>query len=339
MIIQTSGGDQSIRLPAFIGAKNLRGLFHVCEQVRKSAGDIVLNGEDVRFIDPLGIAVLGALLEPVKNERRCHIEWLSIDVGTYFDRMDVISRCGIQGVESRCGVRHDRRDQLVELTCVRDAHEVDQAADALATAIAGTLTPADPNEPIDMETGRNKFDHYRYPLSYVLRELLLNSLTHARREGNGDAAVWVAAQYFKPNSEVQLAVVDNGCGVLSTLRNSPALKSKTHLAAIHAALQPFVSCNPDIGLPGGTANQGVGLTTTARVANAARGTLVIASGDAATSPSSAHKLTNTDLGPAGFWPGVAIQMTCRRSDLPAVNIPSLLPKIDADSDIELRFTP
>lgn len=309
----------------------------MCEQVRQSDGDIVFNGEDVQFIDPLGIAVLGALLEPIKNQRSCQIEWLSVNVGTYIDRMDLISRCEIQGVESRCGVRHDRRDRLVELTCVRNAHEVDQAADALATAIAGTLTPADPNEPIDMETGRNQFDNFRYPLSYVLRELLLNSLTHARKEGHVDAAVWLAAQYFAP--EVQLAVVDNGCGILSTLRNSPALKSKTHTDAIRAALEPFVSCNLDIGLPGGTANQGVGLTTTRRIANAANGALLIASGDSATRSLSAHSLADIGLGPNGFWSGVAIQVTFRRSDLPAVNIPSLLPKIDMDSDIELRFTP
>lgn len=338
MIIQTSGDEQDIRLPQFIGAKKLPELFHVCQQVRQSDGDIVLNGQDVQFIDPLGIAVLGALLEPIRAERRCRIEWLNVNVGTYIDRMDLISRCEIEGVISNCGVRHDRKDRLAELRCVRNAHEVDQAADSLATAIAGKLTPANPDESIDMETGRNKFDDFRYPLAYVLRELLLNSLTHARKEGRGDAAVWVAAQHYTPESEVQLAVVDNGCGILSTLQNSPAVKSKTHADAIHAALEPFVTCNPDIGLPGGTANQGVGLTTTRRIANAARGTLLIATGDTATRALSAHHLTDIGLGPTGFWPGVAIQATFRRSDLPAINIPSLLPKIASDSDIELRFT-
>lgn len=226
----------------------------------------------------------------------------------------------------------------MELMCVSHAHEVDQAAESLATAIAGTLTPHSPDAPIDMATGRNEFDNYRHPLSYVLRELLLNSLTHARKEGRQDAAVWVAAQYFKPKSQVQLAVVDNGCGVLSTLRNSPELDVQSHIAAIRAAFQPFVSCNPDIGLPGGTANQGVGLTTTARVASAARGGILLASGDAAAA-SVNNRLSDMALGPSAFWPGVAIQMVCRRAALPTVNIPELLPKVEVDPEIELRFSP
>lgn len=335
----TGEDDKTIQLPMYVGARNINGLFQMCEEVRQSDGPIILNGSEVRFVDPLGIAVLGALLEPLKDVRPCRIEWLSVDVGTYLDRMDVLSRCGIEGVNARCGVRHDRRDSLVELTCVTQPHEVDQAAESLATAIAGTLTPHNPDAPIDMETGRNEFDNYRYPLSYVLRELLLNALTHARKEGRQNAAVWVAAQYFKPKSQVQLAVVDNGCGVLSTLRHSPELRSASHLEAIRTALKPFVTCNPDIGLPGGTANQGVGLTMTARVAAAARGGILLASGDAATATLENQRILDMPLGPHSFWPGVAIQVVCRRAMLPTVNIPELLPKLEVQPEIELRFAP
>lgn len=324
--------QEGIKLPRFLGARNLPGLFSVCSQISKTDGPILLDGQDLSFVDPLGIGVLGALLEPIKDTRPATINWLSVEMGSYLDRMDVLTRCGIQGVESRCGVRHDRRDRLVELQCVTYAHEVDQAAERLATAVAGTLTKENPNEPPN-DMGRNSFDSFRYPLSYVLRELLLNALSHARKEGYGNAAVWVAAQYFE--NQVQLSVVDNGCGILATLMTSPKLRTKDHASAISTALQPFVSCNPDIGLPGGTSNRGIGLTTSNRIAGAARGGMYIASGNASINTAT-HNLAQAMAGDA-FWPGTAILLTFRRSSLPTVNIPSLFPEVPDAPPFEVRF--
>jgi hypothetical protein len=337
MLSSTQENDGAIRLPKHLGSRNLNGLFSLCGQIHAANGPIVLNGEDLAFVDPLGIAVLGALLEPLRETRPATIEWLSVDVGTYLDRMDVLTRCGIQGVESRCVVRHNRHDRLVELTSVSNAHEVDEAAERLAVALARTLTSHKPDAPRDPETGRNDFDSFCYPLSYVLRELLLNALSHARKEGRGDAAVWVAAQYFDKKGQVQLAVVDNGCGILSTLLNSPDLRIKDHVNAIPTALRPFVSCNPDLGLPGGTANQGVGLTTTNNIAKATQGGLHIISGNAAALTESGERAFAMNDG--AFWPGVAVMMTCKRASLPSVNIRELLPVVRDAPKFDLRFAP
>lgn len=327
----------SIQLPKVVGSRDIDALFRVCEQVRTSFGPIVLDGQNVEFFDPLGIAVLGALLEPLAAQRQIRIEWLPVKIGTYLDRMDVIDRCSIEGIEARPIERRDLSDRLVELTRLTREDQVDEAAHRLASALAGHLTSEDPDAERDERTGLNKFEGFSRPLQYALTELLLNALSHAKRDGRFDASVWVAAQFYPTTGTIKLAIVDNGCGVLATLKDSPALTEKSHIAAIPAALTPYVSCNPDLGLPGGTSNQGVGLTTSYRIAKAARGGLVLVSGDAAVSAFA--EVTPTKMGQGASWQGVAIQMQFRRALLPSVNIPELLPPVANAPAFNLRFDP
>jgi hypothetical protein len=306
--------------------RNLGALFAMCEQVKAVEGDVLLDGQDVEFVDPLGIAVLGALLEPRAGSRVCQIDWLRTDIATYLARMKVLECCGIEGVDVRPFTASNQRLSLVELTKLTSADEVDEAAERLATAIAGVLVqrPADAGK-------------YSYPLQYSLRELLLNALTHAKKEGKLRSAVWVAAQHYQKLGVVRVAVVDNGCGALATLKSSPKLLDKTHAGAIRTALEPFVTCNPETRAmwAGETANRGIGLTTTRRIASAANGKLVIASGNASLTADS--RVREAFLPSGAHWEGMAILMTCQRSKLPSVNVSSLFPEVPAVPGFQPRF--
>lgn len=119
---------------------------------------------------------------------------------------------------------------------------------------------------------------------------------------------------------------------LCELRGHPALHRETHMAAILAALQPRVSCNRDLGLRADSVNQGVGLTTTQRIAASAGGRLYIASGDAIHSATSFGHLTD-----GACWQGVAIALECRRQRLPDVHFRDLLPPLEPQPGIKLRF--
>jgi hypothetical protein len=240
--------------------------------------------------------------------------------------MAVLSRCGIEGVEVRPYVAQDRRLSLVELTKLSSAEEVDIAAENLSTAIVGGFA--------DGPTDRSRYAH---PLQYSLRELLLNALTHAKKEGRLQASVWVAAQHYPKEGVVRVAVVDNGCGVLSTLLRSPKLAEKSHAGAIKAALEPFVTCNPELHLPfvGETANRGIGLTTTRRIATAANGKLVITSGNA--SITADRQLRSKHLPEGAYWGGMAVLLTCQRSKLPSVNVASLFPSVPALPTVQPTF--
>jgi len=298
-------------------------LFSLCSKVRASDdANIELDASKVEFIDPQGLAVLGALLSPLKG-RRISMPWMATNIAGYMNRMNFFEHCDIEDIEIPVWGRNNIPDKLVELTCVTTHTDSDEAANRLADAITGTLTNANPDAPYDLNTGKNQYDRFRYPIWYSLSELLENSLTHARQKANYHAAVWVAAQYYEKSGIVRMAVVDNGCGMLATLSGHPELPSKTHLSAISTALIPRVSCNRDGSLYLNQGNQGVGLTTTSRIARSARGWLVIASGDSllhTNRPNDGGRLPG-----GGFWQGVSIGFHCRRADLPAVRVPALLP--------------
>jgi hypothetical protein len=109
------------------------------------------------------------------------------------------------------------------------------------------------------------------------------------------------------------------------LQKHPRLVERTHHSAIKTALLPKVSCNRDGTLYNTHANQGVGLTTTAKIAEAARGGLVIVSGD------SIHRSREKSgyvgvLPNGGSWGGVATCFQCRRNLLPTIRVGDLLPE-------------
>ncbi|MNR21146.1 hypothetical protein D3C85_1380300 [compost metagenome] len=130
-----------------------------------------------------------------------------------------------------------------------------------------------------------------------------------------------------------MAIVDNGCGFLATLSEHPELIDKTDCGAIRAALKPRVSCNRgSLARVLGSENQGVGLTTTAKIAEAAGGGLIVASGNAIhqTEYGRFHEMDERG------WQGVSIGFYCVRELLPGVSISALLPA-DEDGQDELEL--
>ncbi|WP_347507561.1 ATP-binding protein [Pseudomonas anguilliseptica] len=269
------------------------------------------------------MATLRALIEDVIQTRRVVIHFLSRSLTSYLSRMDFFKDLDIEGVDlTSIGNRHDRSGSLLEITKVTEHHQAEFIASRLATALTGRLTQSSPDAPANEATGRNEFDSYRAPIEYALKELLENSLTHARREGRGAAAVWVACQYYPKLSLVRMAIVDDGCGILATLRNHPELGEKTHRRAIEAALRPRISCNRGaMAAVFGVENQGIGLTTTAEIARVAGGGILLATGDTVHDTRSGRQF---DLG-RECWQGVSIGFHCDRSRLPAVSVSALLP--------------
>jgi len=328
--------SDAILLPKGLGSSDPTALFRICNQISECQGDVVLDAQDLVFVDPLGMATLRALFETQLLHKNISIRWLGNQITSYLHRMDFFADLEIQGVDlPNDRARNDLPGTLLEITKVSEHAQAENIASRLALAITGKLTRSDPDAPVNHATGKNEFDLYRVPIEYSLKELLENSLTHARRNGRGDAAVWVACQYFPKTKSVRMAIVDNGCGFLSTLEHHPKLTEPTDSAAIKAALLPRVSCNrgPLASYDRDSENQGVGLTTTARIAEAADGYLIVASGNAWLET----KRSGEDSSPDSRWNGVAIAFVCSREKLPDVSVPKLLPVEEHDIDEELDF--
>ncbi|AON05670.1 ATP-binding protein [Pseudomonas aeruginosa] len=325
--MQMSFSDDAIPFPSSLSESDPRALFDFCAKLNAGVGDVHLDASALQFVDPLGLAVLRATLECQPAEKTFFIQFMQARMIRYFVRMEFFSGLRVEGIDVEQGRNPEGEpDRCVELIKVGDGQS-EAVASRLVQAMTGQA--ADSDDPLT--------EAYRRPIEYALKELLENACSHAKKEGNGASSVWVACQHFQSNGVVRLAIVDNGCGFLATLKGHPALKDPTDAAAIAAALEARVSCNrgPLIGYETDSQNQGVGLTTTARIAHAASGFLVVASGNA---------WLRTDLGQtesSGLadcpWKGVAISFHCNRDQLPQVDIPALLPAVEDDVGDEIRF--
>lgn len=325
--------DISLTLPEVVGVRDIAPLIAVLSEARAAQGNVELDCSKVRFIDPLGMTTLSAVISDVQaRERRVALTWLDVKTVSYLERMNFFVDKDIDAVVVPINrQRNDLSSKLLEITHVVDTGASETVADQLAAAIVimiigrGEKTPAD--QTIDLE-----FSQYYRPLRYALSELIENSLTHARREGARHASVWVAAQFYKDDQvggRVEVAVVDNGCGFLATLKNHTDLPEKTHGAAIKTALKPKVSCNRDIGPFGESVNEGVGLTTTVRLSKETGGTVNIVSGDAFFTENQVIAKRRSDQIKVlpGCWDGVAISMSFTGAKLPTVKISDLLPPV------------
>lgn len=318
--------EDVINLPAALSASDPAALFRACTLINATNGDAVVDASGLKFIDPFGLAVLRAALETQPDGKQISFRWMPQDLIDYLARMDFFQGLNVEGLDLQ-NVRHQAAGEpfsCVELIKVTDSGQSEETASRLVRVMMG--------EDADLE----EYEPYRRPIEYALKELLENALSHARRDGNLSSSVWVACQHFTKAGTVRLSIVDNGCGFLATLINHEQLKdNKTHSAAIQAALIERVSCNrgPHVGYDTDSQNQGVGLTMTARIAKAAEGHLVVASGDAWLHTTCAAEFSLTDA----EWKGVAISFECQRDKLPEIDISALLPAIEDSVDVEINF--
>ncbi|WP_100255252.1 ATP-binding protein [Pseudomonas protegens] len=319
--------ENAIHVPKSLSASDPEALFNLCSQITNHQGDVVLDAQDLVFIDPLGLAALRATLECQPDDKCVYIRFLQDRIAWYLVRMDFFEGLNVEGINEDARNTNGEPFKCVELIRVVDQEQSELIASRLVRAMTGQAYDADQEN--------SDFERYIKPIEYALKELLENSLSHAKREGGNGSSVWVACQHFESSDSVRLAIVDNGCGFLATLKNHAALESKTDGSAIQAALIERVSCNrgPMVSYDSDSQNQGVGLTTTARIAASADGHLVIASGTAwmHTEANRVYPIHDTP------WQGVAIAFVCKREKLPHVDIPSLLPQDDFVVDGEIRF--
>jgi anti-anti-sigma regulatory factor len=324
----------TVHLPTFLSARSAADAVSACRLLLDSVGDATVDASSLRFADPFGLAMLGATFFMVRQQgRQVRVSGLNADMAGYLNRMDVFEGVELIDRAPLATGRNDRSDTLVELTRLDNHNHVDDAALRLARSLVGGMADVDPAEPPDEMTGLTAFDRLMEPIQYALTELLENAMTHARRQNYRDACVWVASQYYRRSGMIRLGVVDNGCGFLATLRSHPDLRRETHHEAILTALRPRISCNRDLRMGMESANQGVGLTTTCRIAEHAGGRLIIVSGDAV------HGTSGESGAMAGgaAWQGVAIAMECWRDRLPDIRFRELLPPYETLKPVRLRF--
>lgn len=115
-------------------------------------------------------------------------------------------------------------------------------------------------------------------LNYSLREIMRNVVEHSQAE-----SIYYAAQFWPTQHRVEIAILDTGVGVSSTLKNNPHLSFKTDIDALKLALLPGISSKFFKGIRrrknDDWQNSGYGLFMTSQLCSR-RGSFFIGSGGA-----------------------------------------------------------
>lgn len=331
-----------ITLPSIIKNTNIIPIMTLLGELSQlEKENIEICCSELRFIEPSGIAFLAAGLDNLlQQNKEVYFHFLSHSLASYLDRMDFFHLIPVQGVDlPNTRQRKNLQGTLCELKCLTEEHQAEAAIATFSEAITGRM---------NLSTTDDIAPRVERSIHYALSELVLNSLTHAKKDGRHNAKVWIAAQYYPQIKKVKAAVVDNGCGFLRSLNGNHAAvsQSPTHTTALSEALKERVSCNRKYINIGLSTNQGIGLTVTDRMIRQACGSIVISSGDAIYAdfpynPQKRHERITSHEAP---WQGVGIAFDLPRDGLLKINIPDLLPATEWNTtsidtgDVEINFT-
>lgn len=305
----------------FDSGKNISRLALSCLQCTDPDEDrFEVDFSKVEFIHPVGISGIACLVKKIKG-RGDEVDLSGLtsnrNICSYLERMHFFDIVGEEAPFRQN--HHDQTRNLVELHEIKSEAEVDHCAPRLAAALLGFSI----EEAAEDEAGKK--------ISYILAELLNNSLQHGRRAKRSDANVFVCCQHYG-NGEIRLAVADGGCGIRESFNVMGAgADIGSHLAAIDKALQHRESCNRAVAVnPGEATNAGVGLTITGRVVSDAGGTMRILSGDAViTIGEDGQSGVELDQ---GTWFGTIVEIKVDRSKLHNATLSSYLSDLAGEID-------
>ncbi|MBW8073368.1 MAG: STAS domain-containing protein [Ferrovum sp.] len=171
----------SICLPAYLTARSADECIVACQKLVIATTDVVVDACRLCFVDPFGMALLGATFHAIRQQGRAvQICGLGAEMAGYLKRMDMFEGVELVDCAPIQTQRQNRGDSLVELTRLCARRDVDEASFRLAHAVAGHIPGVNPDEPPDEMTGYTAFERLVEPVQYALSELLENALTHAR---------------------------------------------------------------------------------------------------------------------------------------------------------------
>ncbi len=114
--------------------------------------------------------------------------------------------------------------------------------------------------------GQWQNDNVVETMAYAIREIIRNSFEHSSAQ-----SIWLVGQYWQFYDAVEISILDQGVGVLNSLRMNSKLKVNDHENALYLAIQPgvsgkFVGEKPRKTLTKDVwANSGYGLYVTSRL--------------------------------------------------------------------------
>lgn len=197
----------------------------------------LLDFRGVGHVEPFGMLFLAGLIRQFVRSRRqlqgkeCEIRVANYADKTYASWMGLFKSFGLDhgngpGEASGSGT-------YIPLTRLTVNRIIAEAREEYVHH--GEIIEAEAKRIACMLTRRNNGD-ITETLTYAVREIMRNVVEH----GN-TGHIWYAAQYWPTSSRVEVSILDEGIGLLHSLRRNPRLNVDSNQKAIFMALQPGIS--------------------------------------------------------------------------------------------------
>jgi ABC-type transporter Mla MlaB component len=322
-----------VDLPPLLLDGNLQALMGVLAFVRDAPDQIVeLDATKVVAIEPTAACLLAA------SARGAEVRGRAIVIRGMNTRLvPTLAEFGasLRFLDSREEGIHAAAIPTTVVRYVAAASDANNAANAMAAYLARFI-PREDEAQMQQDRYGLRIHHAIQPaLAYVLTELVDNVFSHAASEDFRDPKAWMAVQSYPAGDLVRVAVVDDGCGLLASLRGLVVDAPKNHYDAITRAFEPFVSSKSSPGLYAERRHMGLGLAVCRAICQRLGGRIVAATGNAwIENPGLPGRIRRAIDSP---YRGTLIALELNRRGVTTGLLQEVLDRLAGTPDLRLRF--
>lgn len=322
-----------IRLPKLLLGDDLERLVALTVEIEECGEPLIeIDAAELVMAEPVALCLLARSLEVVRRRgQRALVRQLDPRTAAHLQRFDVLA----PWLATRPQAASEPQTPI-QVAQVANQNEANAVANVLMSALASYVPLDDIAGHLEGDDAQaRRYRNVEQPMGYVSTELLDNALIHGRSAGFGHARAWVAAQYYLAGDLLRVAVVDDGCGFLASLRSSASVEPKSDDAAVRAAFRPHVSSKRDVGLFRDAVHQGIGLTVCRDLCARTGGSLDVASGGCwIRDPGMPTERTRL-LRPR--YQGAALSLTLHRRALTPNLVAVIVERYAPTGDLPVRF--
>jgi hypothetical protein len=319
----------SVKLPGLLldvkPSEGLRVLDHV-----RHGGDVEFDASDLTVIQPVGACLLASAARATQRAgKRLILENWPPELKPLLEGLG----CPIEWGRQQEAPGKPQGPTLA-LSLPNEA-AANKAVNELSSRIAAFIPPED-RVAIDDHQGLRIYHAVQPALAHVLSELIDNVFSHARTVEFPTPMGWVAAQWYPQGDLVRVAVVDDGCGLLGSLRgHSPP--PINHYDATILAFQPHVSSKAEPRIYAERRHLGLGLPISRDICRRLSGRIYGASGNALVMNPGLSNQTAQRLDP--FFQGTIISLEFHRRVATVRTVSEIILSYTGTSNLRPRFDP
>lgn len=202
-----------------------------------AAESYLLDFRSVGHVEPFGMLFLAAIIRQfARSRRQLQGKTCEIRVANYADK----KYASWMGLFKSFGLNHGNgpgeasgSGTYIPLTRLTISRIIGEARDEYVHH--GEVIEAEAKRIAQILTQKDDGD-ITETLTYAVREIMRNVVEHGET-----SHIWYAAQYWPTKNRVEVSILDEGIGLLPSLRRNPRLNVDSNKKAIFMALQPGVS--------------------------------------------------------------------------------------------------